>query len=282
MSNKFTSEWRGRLPNVICSHFDKYCEIINPVTFDPIEDIYRQIIPDREWNALQVLLDSRYKSAMLSLGFSFDLYMGSKKTSKYQRTYISFTNPDGKSLPNLDLEIEDLSGETQDAIKQWAGKAVGLKKLRSFLWRRLECALDNGWDPRKYWDSYRATFRGGATSGMGCNTANQLVRLWPELGPLMPRDFKHDLVQAQVKSRLPKFIANHGTPAQFRLVERPYHRNEYDPTDDPALKQSEPYTDEEWEIKKRMLEGVNHILTQMSLMTDVPHNKEYPTVYVRN
>lgn len=278
--SKISTDLRDRLPNRICSHFDKYCELINPLTFDVVKDVYRPAVPDREWDALQVLIDSDFKSKFLSLAHTFDLYIGDKGHSKYRRTYITFTV--NTPLPNIDIELDELPPATQEIIGAWVGKAIALKKLRSKLWRRLEKVLDHGWDPRKYWDSYRGNFRGGATSGMGVNTAGQLVRLWPEVLPFLPSEFRNSLVNAQVKSRLPKYIDGWGTPNQFRLIDRPFHVNEYDPDHEPYLTQSDPYTDEEWENEKRMLEGINHILVQMSLMQDVPRQKGYPAISLRD
>lgn len=278
--SKISTELRGRLPNRICSHFDKYCELINPLTFDVVKDVYRPAIPDKEWDALQVLIDSDFKSKFLSLANTFDLYIGDKGHSKYRRTYVTFTV--NTPLPNIDVELDELPPATQEIVGAWIGKAIALKKLRSKLWRRLEKVLDHGWDPRKYWDGYRGNFRGGATSGMGVNTAGQLVRLWPEVLPFLPSEFRNSLVNAQVKSRLPKYIDGWGTPKQFRLIDRPYHVNEYDPDHEPYLTQSDPYTDEEWENEKRMLEGINHILVQMSLMKDVPRQKGYPVISLRD
>ena len=281
--SKLSNEIRGSLPNKVCTHFDKYCEIVNPVTFDVVKDVYRPAVPDKEWEALQTLIDSPFKRKFLSLSYSFDLYLGDDKTaSKYRRTYISFSLNDGTPLPDLDIEISDLSAPVREKIEVWSNKAIALKKLRGVLWKRLEKVLDNGWDPRKYWDSYRGNFRGGPTSGQGCNTAGQLVRLWPELLPFLPGEFRHTLVQAQVKSRLPKYIEDWGTPKQFMLIDRPYHDNRYDPDGDPVLDQRDPYTDEEWENAKRVLDGINHILTQMSLMKDVPRQKDYPSISLRS
>lgn len=280
--SRISTDLRDRLPNRVCSHFDKYCEIINPVEFDPVKDIYRPLIPDKAWDSLQHLISTDFRRNFLSLSNSFDLYLGDRDKSNYRRNYVTFYLPDGGELPDMDFEFDDLPETSQQSVGKWVNKAIALKKLRHKLWRRLEKVLDHGWDSRKYWDGYRGNFRGGPTPGQGCNTAGQLVRLWPELLPFLPSEFRSTLVQAQVKSRLPKYIADHGKPNQFRLIERPYHHNAYDSDREPYLTQSEPYTDEEWANEKRMVEGINHILVQMSLMQDTPRKRGYPSIQLRD
>lgn len=281
--SRFSTALRDRLPNRICDHFDKYCEIINPVPFDPIKDIYQPSVPEDVWKSLTALMDSKWKSKLVNQGYSFDLYLGDDTTkSKYRRSHIGFPFDEGFRLPDIDIEISSLPYELRENIEAWTNKAVALKKLRSKLFSRVEKALDHGWDSRKHWDNYRGGWRGGATSGQGINTAGQLTRIWPELLPFLPADSRDDVRNAQVKSRLPKYIQDWGTPKQFMLIERPYHDNRYDPDDNPALDQRDPFTDEEWENEKRMLEGINHILTQMSLMKDVPRQKNYPSISLNN
>ena len=111
--SKISTDLRGRLPNRICSHFDKYCELINPLTFDPVKDLYRPAVPDKEWDALQVLIDSDFKSKFLSLANTFDLYIGDKGQSKYRRTNITFYTNDATSLPDMDIELSELPLATQ-------------------------------------------------------------------------------------------------------------------------------------------------------------------------
>lgn len=281
--SRFSSDDRRELPNRICTHFDKYCEIINPVPFDPIKDIYIPSMDRKDWEALNVLMDSKYKKELLNRGYNFELYIDDQfKKSNYQRPHITFGFPEGQPrLPSLELELYHLPIELRDKVQKWTSKAVALRKLRSKLWKRLEQVLDHGWDARKSWDSYRGSFRGGPTSGQGVNTAGQLQRIWPEVLPYLPLEYRDSVRGAQVKSRLPNFIVGWGTPAQFMLLERPYRYNEYNPDDDPALDQREPFTDEEWATEKRMLEGINHILTQMSLIKDVPQVKGYPSVTIQ-
>lgn len=282
--SRIESHLRGQLPNRICDHFDKYCEIINPVTFDPIKDIYQPSLEPAEWEALQVLMGSKHKADLLSRGFSFALYLGDDtKVPKYRRSHITFPFPDGDNrLPQLELEISSLPYHLRSEVEKWTNKAVSLRKLRKYLWKRVEAVLDHGWDQRKYYDNYRGCYRGGPTPGQGVNTAGQLVRLWPELLPFLPSEYRNALVNASVKSRLPKFIVGWGTPDEFRLRSRPYKHNHYDPDVDEEITQSHPMSDEEWATAKRMLEAVNHILVQMSLMKDVNHVTGYPSVAVQS
>lgn len=280
--SRFSIDDRRELPNRVCSHFDKYCEIINPVPFDPIKDIYIPSLDPRDWEALNVLLDSPLKSQLVNRGYNFELYIDDQfNKSNYQRPHITFGFPEGqRRLPQLELELYKLPVQLRETIQKWTDKATALRKLRAKLWKRVEKVMDHGWDSRKSYDSYRGSWRGGPTSGQGVNTAGQLQRIWPELLPFLPVEYRHAVRGAQVKSRLPAYIEGYGTPAQFMLVERPYHNNRYDPDDDPAFDQRDPFTDDEWAYAKRELEGINHILTQMSLMKDVPRVKGYPDVTI--
>lgn len=280
---KFSRNQRAELPNKVCAHFDKYCEITNPVPFDPVKDIYIPTLGPKTWDALNVLLESNYKNDLLNRGYNFDLYLdgGDKSGRKWQRPHITFGFPEGQTrLPNLEIDWCEVTPATQDKVQAWAQKALQLRKLRRELFARVENLLDWGWQHNKSWDGYRGHWRGGPTSGQGCNTAGQVVRIWPELLPYLPVMARDSVRGAQVKSRLPRFINGHGTPKQFMLKDRPYKYSSYNPDDDPQLDQREPLTDEEWEYEKRKLDAMTHILVQMSLMVDVPRVKGYPTVHL--
>jgi hypothetical protein len=92
-------------------------------------------------------------------------------------------------------------------------------------------------------------------------------RIWPELLAFFPADEIAVVRGASVKSRLPKTISGYGTPEQFQCKEKLVHGET-----------GEPYTDEEMKHEKRKYEALTTILVQMSLMTDVPHVKGYPSV----
>ena len=277
--SRLSNDERRELPNKIVSHFDKYCEIINPVPFDFMKDVYIPSLGDH-WEHIRILSESKQRHVILNLGYSFDLYVDAKKPgmSKSMRKYVTFHFDDDKArYPNIDVDVYELSPATQDTVLKWANKAYTLRKLRQRFWQRMDDLLDHGWDVRKAWDSYRGNYRGGPTSGQGVNTAGQLVRLWPELHPFLPSEMRHSVRGAQVKSRLPTYIWNRGNPEQFRLRERPYHNYEYN-EDSRTIEQDKPFTDEEWQLAKRELDATNHILTQMSLMKDVPRVPNYPTL----
>ena len=104
--------------------------------------------------------------------------------------------------------------------------------------------------------------------------------MWPELLAFFPMDQVAKVRNASVRSRLPAYIADYGTPEQFMCTKRPDHRYEYD-EDTHTVTGYEPFTDEEWDYEKRKLEAINTIITQMSLIKDVHHVEDYPDIHLR-
>ena len=263
---RFNGEYRDAFGNAVARHFDKFCEIANPLTFDPLEDVYKVAFKPKHWAAMNMLLDSKFGKHCLMRGTSFSLYMPKEfhGQMKHQRKHITFGFPDAKNRPPIDIEFHHLHPDVQEKLDAWLKKALGFKELRKELWHRCDRLLD--WDREKQWtgDCWRLM----PSAGVGCNTPGQVHRIWPELLPFLPPEARHVVCNASVKSKLPEVIKDYGTPEQFMCIERP--RNE----------DGEECSDEEWDHEKRKFAALSHILTQMSLMKEVPHVQGYPSVHV--
>jgi len=265
--SRFSNDFRDSFGNKIARHFDKYSEITNPLTFCPLEDVYKQAFSTKEWDALSLLMERKIGRQTLNRSSSFDLYLPEtyKGQQKHQRDHVTFGFPDGKNRPNIDVEYYKLHPDVQAKLDSWLKKAVSLKRLRHEIWHRCDRLLDWGWDKHRNYGSNG--WYGGPEPGQACNTPGQVYRVWPELLPFLPAEDRHKVMNASVKSPLPKTILNYGTVDQFLCKERWTHAN------------GDLYSDEEMEFEKRKFDALSHILVQMSLMIDVPHVKGYPTVH---
>lgn len=263
---RFSKEFRGELPNKVARHFDKYIEYTNPLTFCPLQDVYRAAFTEDEWTALNLLMDRKIGRECFNRYGTFDLYV-----SKSNRTHITFEFPDGRRRPSLDIHIDQLTDEAQKKIMAWIKTAVSYRKLRQFMRQRIVSLLNWGWERGQTYDYNRNCWRGGPTSGQGCNTVGQVNRIWPELLVFFPAEMIGAVRNASMKSRLPSFfkLRKHTlTPEQFMLQDRLFHDRD----------ETEPYSDEEMEFERRKLKAVNHILVQMSLIKDVPNVDKYPEI----
>ena len=272
--SRFTKVFRSEFPNKIAAHFDKYVEYVNPLTFCPLNDVYRRAFTPEEWDAFNVLMKRKIGRECFQRSLEFELYLpGNKSRSSYERTHVTFQFPDGKRRPNLDIEFDKLTDKAQAKINKWLKTAVQYRKLRQFLYRRVQALLDWGWTEDSFRDSYtnRWRIKGKPTPGQGCNTVGQVNRIWPELLVFFPPDEIATVRNASMLSRMPAFfkLDRHTlTPEQFMLVDPLFHDRD----------QTEKYTHEEMVFERRKLAAVNHILIQMSLMKDVPHVNNYPTI----
>lgn len=259
--SRFSNDFRDQIANRVCRHFDKYCEFTNPLTFDAIEDVYRQAFEPRKWNAMNELLDCKFGRKCLNRSGSFELYTGDdKQKQKYSRTHITFGFPDGKTRPNLDIEFQQLHADVQDKILHWIQKAVALRELRQKLYWRINNLFDCEWEKNR---SYGANgWFGGPEPGVGCNTPGQVHRIWPELLAFMPVEMRDTVRNASTKSRLPDRIHNWGSVEQFLCLEA-----RHDGQDEKELA-----------FERRVFDALTHILVQMSMMVEVRHVEGYPTV----
>ncbi len=265
---RFSKDFRDGFGNRIARHFDKYCEIVNPVKFSPLLDIYKEAFNSKEWQALSALLDSEIGRQCLMTGDFFDLYLPATRpgqTQKYQRKHIRFGFGDAVERPDLDLEYLELNPQVRESLDGWIKKTVNLRRLRDMLWRRCDRLLDWGWERGRH--ATRNGSRGGPEPGQGCNTAGQVYRIWPELLPFLPVEYRSGVRSASVKSRLPETIFGYGTIDQFLCLEKMFN-------DDDELQ-----TDKELAFERRKFDALTHILVQMSLMIDVPHVDGYPSIY---
>ena len=156
----------------------------------------------------------------------------------------------------------------QERIKPWCDKAIAFRILRDELRSRVDALLDWGWKSCQVWDANRGSWRGGPTPGQGCNTVGQVARLWPELLAFFPPDEVAVVRNSKARSRLPEHIAGYGTPEQFRCEELMQHDN------------GQLFSAEEMQLAKRRFAAINMVLTQMSLMKDVPNVDDYPDVEI--
>jgi len=193
-----------------------------------------------QWKAMQLLALSQFGKDCLASGSAFTLYLPGSASNKWQRPHVSFGFDDGVHRPPLDLEYVDLPEAVRDEVSAWTKKALGLKRLREELWYRCEnLVAECGWSARNT-----------------CNTPGQVIRIWPELQPFMDIQCRDKVRGAAVRSRLPANLqGKYNSVAKFQCTEY-----DCDPT------------------AKRTFEALTYILIQMSLMTDVPHDKTYPTV----
>lgn len=258
---RFNRDFRGSIANRVCRHFDKYCEITNPVQFDVLQDVYRPAFNKKQWSALVELLSSGLGKECLSRSNSFELLIDDRKgVGLYRRNHITFGFPDGMNRPNIEIEFSQLHVDAQDNIKVWTTKAIALKRLRNKLYGRIDNLFN--WE----WDNYIGGRRGGPTPGVACNTPGQLMRIWPELMAFLPVQYRDVVRNANKQSRMPSHIHNWGTIDQFLCLE-------------PANDEQDP---KELAFERRVFEALTHILVQMSLMIEVRHIEGYPSVHTRS
>lgn len=240
---RFTKSFRDSFASRVCRHFDKYSEITNPLTFSPLHDLYMGAYTAEQWKAMNLLAMSEFGRHCLASGKSFELYLpGAAGLKQYQRSHVSFRFDDEVPRPPLNLEYIDLPEVVKEKVSVWTRKALGLKTLRTELWMRCNSLVaENKWSPTST-----------------CNTPGQVVRIWPELQPFMPSEYRDRVRGSSVRSKLPSGLqGKHNTVAKFQCTA-------YDC--DPQA--------------KRTFEALSHILIQMSLMMEVAHDKTYPSVCV--
>lgn len=261
-SGRFTRSYRDSFATRVCSQFDKYAQIKNPVTFNPIDDVYRHFFSTDDWEAINQLLSTDQGKKYLKLASRFELYLPVEdgKKQSWQRKRIGFRFADEVWRPAPDIEFDQLPANVQDKIRSWTIKAIALKKLRGELWRRCNALVNDCWEPH----------RGRPTPGMGCNTPNQIVRIWPELQPFMGGECKDAIRNANVRSRLPSSIYGFGTIEQFRCEAQLFYDRD----------QTDPLSEEEMKLERRKFEALTEILVQCSLLIDVKHVSGYPDVQV--
>ena len=268
--SRFSHYFRDTFPNKVASHFGKYIEYVHPVTFDPIEDIYRQAFKPEEWDALNTLLSCGMGRETLTLARSFDLYLPERYglwRDNMSPAHITFRFPDNKMRPGLRIETSDINHEKSERFMPWIDKAIPYAKLKRELYKRVKALLDWGWESAGCNVDRSVS---GPTPGQGCNTIGQVQRIWPELIPFFPPDMIARARNASAKSRLPKTIMWDGedySPEEF-MMEKPRVDDGF----------STPSRD--FEFNKRRLAAINHILVQISLLKDTPHPKGYPVVHL--
>lgn len=262
--SRFNRDFRGRIANRVCRHFDKYCEFVNPVPFDALTDVYRPAFNKKEWKALEVMLDSKLGRKCLSRSDSFELMTDTLKgRGEWERDHITFGFPDGKRRPDVKVEFAQLHVDVQDNIRVWVDKALKLKKLRKKLYKRVDDLFDWEWDDYAGYNNQTGGRRGGPTPGVGCNTPGQLMRIWPELMAFLPVEHRDVARGANVKSRMPLRISGWGTVDQFLSLEP---KEDQDP--------------KELAFERRVFDALTHILVQMSLMIEVRHVEGYPSIHL--
>ena len=265
--SRFSRDFRSSIANKVCRHFDKYCEFVNPVPFDALNDVYRPAFTKKEYKALEVLLDSDLGKKCLDHSRTFELFLDNKKgRGSWERDHITFGFSDGQTRPDVGVEFAQLHVDVQDNIRAWTDKAIQLKKLRKKLHSRVHDLFNWEWDD---WAGYNSTTggrRGGPTPGVGCNTPGQLMRIWPELMAFLPVEYRDVVRGASVKSRMPQRIHDWGSVNQFLCLEPRY--DEQDP--------------KELAFELRVFDALTQILVQMSLMIEVRHVEGYPAVSISN
>lgn len=261
---RFSRDFRSRIANRVCHHFDKYCEIVNPVQFDVLQDVYRPAFTKEQYKALEELLDSKLGRKCLNRRSTFELFVDDRKgRGSWNRDHITFGFPDKTGRPDVEIEFSQLHVDVQDKIRAWKDKALSLRKLRKKMYERVSDLFNWEWDAYAGYNSDGCR-RGGPTPGVACNTPGQLMRIWPELMPFMPVEHRDVVRNANMKSRMPQRIHNWGSVEQFLCLE-PLHEGQ-----DP----------EELAYELRVFDALTHILVQMSLMIEVAHDETYPDIHL--
>lgn len=273
----FKEGFRLSFPNQVCAYFDRYIEYMNPVEFSPLEDVYKTVYSSEEWEAMVTLRKSRYKRSVLQASRSFIVLLDENtQLGSYARQKVEFYFDDGKRYPELQIEHKHLPPDVWHMVRQWAGKVIAMTLLRKELRERVHNLLDNQRD--RQWVG--PVWRLRSQAGTGCNTVGQVIRIWPELLPFLPQNQIQTARNMSMKSRLPPYIYKHGKPEQFTCEHRPYVPNTVRYDEEERKASGELMTDDDWKEARRRFDAIGQILTQVSLMKDVPSVKNYPSVSV--
>ena len=133
-----------------------------------------------------------------SNGSRFTMYAiaTNRESWSNQCPHIDFHVPEGwwgNYLPNRDVLLRDLPFETQRTIIIWVKKVNYFRSLRRDLWKRLQALLGR---PANAIQRTLHPYR--------CNTPGQIMRVWPELQPFFPREWKGAVRESSVRSPVPR------------------------------------------------------------------------------
>lgn len=154
----FGKKYRGHVANAISQKYVPYWHTIHPLTFDPIELIYRRGFEEDEWEALQLLRKRRGEVISNSRTFSFHPTMlWGIKNGVPKGARIAFHLPD--AMPKLLINDTELPRTHLREIFEWLIIAYRHKAEKEALRKRIYHIFQNS----------------------TVNTPGQLMHVWPAL-----------------------------------------------------------------------------------------------------
>jgi hypothetical protein len=228
----------------VSAQFMKYAEYKLPVPVDPISDIYRAAFTEKEWIAFRYLRQS--KPRCFKDHGEFNLYWTNNTSGSSACPHVAFPFPENMVAPNFGVMVQDLPEITQRKLFTWIKSMNKFRSLHDELKGRVDGLLGNVTIASSLQDM-----------SAGCNTPGQLYRIWPELQPFFPTEWKSVTRKASMKSRLPSHVSYKGcTPDTFRCR----------------------HSDCPWEEKQRF-EDITDVLRRLALAVDIPRIEGYPTFF---
>lgn len=176
----FRKKYRGQLPNIMINRYTPYWHAVHPLTFDPIELIYRAAFEEDEWEALQLLRQRRGEVINSSRTFDFhpsmisDIEGGVPKDAR-----VAFYLPD--DMPKVSIKDTALPQTNLREIFKWIIVAYRHKAEREAL-RSMVYKLMHG--------SY-------------INTPGQLFHVWPGLVAHLDSRYRGVMRKRRCNSQLP-------------------------------------------------------------------------------
>lgn len=258
MAVQISMEDRKLFANKVSRKFDKFWQWKLPCPVDPVADIYRRAFTDKEWAAMRFLLQE--KGGTIRKADSFNLFWTDDHSATSECPHVTFAFGKGTKLPDFPISLCDLPEPIQGRVRGWIISVNRFRVLRDELLSRVKGTMGNPTGRGNSWMS-----RKRADLDPCCNTPNQLYRLWPEIQPVMPKHWKRNIQLMCVRSRLPNYLgymmyrnglSRYCTPEQFRC-------------------EDEQATDYE----KQSFQEINDIILMLSLASDVPQVKNYPSFY---
>lgn len=256
---QLTMDDRRNFPQRVSSRLELFMKYSCPVPFDPYEDVYRASFTKTGWLAMRYLREQEKGGKDLLIGNSqFSLYFDPSNHAGYRSDCLHVTFKFPKSvgaMPTREVDMHTLPPELQNRIRAWVKKVNYFRSLRMELWRRIQGMLGNAQHSRQRDLDDRV------------NTPGQIIRLWPELQPYFPPEWKDAVRNASSRSPLrgcvslnyeDMILGRHKssvTAQEFRCEA---------PGCDPDV--------------KRKWEQLNEVLRLMALATDVENIRDYPDV----
>lgn len=255
MAATISMDDRRGFANRVGRKFDKFWQWKLPCPVDPTSQIYRQAFTDKEWGAMRYLLQE--KPGTIRRADSFNLFWTDDVSATSSCPHVTFRFSKKVKLPDFPIKLDELPQEVQYHVRNWIIDVNRFRVLRDELIKRCKGIMGNPTGEGNAWHSRRRKDLDPCV-----NTPNQLYRIWPEIQPLMPREWKRTVQLASVKSRLPQYVS-------YRM-----HRDGQNRFVTPEEFRCEDALATDYE--KRSFREINDIITMVSLAGDVPNVDNYP------